>query len=69
MELHLLEYQGLYELFNIKDEGAHGLKIDVKEGCEESNQLFYWILNNICEKGLSKSNIEKFNYQRDGALL
>ena len=32
-----LEDQGQDELVNIKDEDAHGLKIDVKEGYEDSN--------------------------------
>ena len=31
------------ELANIKDKDTHGLKIDFKEGYEDSNQLFYSI--------------------------
>ena len=64
----MLESQGLDELVNIKDDDAHGLKIDVKEGYEESNQLFYSVLKNVCAKGLAKSKIKKFNDQRDGTL-
>ena len=65
----VLEDQRLDQLVNITDEDAHGLKIDVKEGHEETNQLFYSILNNVCAKGLAKYNIKKFNDQRDGALV
>ena len=65
----MLESQGLDELVNIKDEYAHGLKIDVKEGYEDINQLFYLIPNNVCAKGLPKSNTKKLNYQRYGALV
>ena len=53
----LLEAQGLDEFFNIKYEDAHGLKIDAEEVYEESNQLCYLILNNVCKKGLEKSKI------------
>ena len=63
-----MEAQGLDEFFNIKYEDAHGLKIDVEEVYEDSNQLCYLILNNVCAKGLGKSKINKFNDQRDGAL-
>ena len=64
----LLEAQRLDKLVDIKDEDAHGLKIDVKQGYEESNQLFYSILNNVCTKGLEKFNIKKSNDQIDISL-
>ena len=64
----LLESQGLDELVDITDQETHGLKIDVKEGYEESNQLFHLILKNVCEKGIEDSNINNFNNQRYGAL-
>ena len=56
------------ELANIKDKDTHGLKIDFKEGYEDSNQLFYSITKNVCEKGIEKSNIKNFNDQRDRVL-
>ena len=41
----------------------------MKEVYEQSNQLFYTILNNLCTKGLVRSKIQSFNDQRDGALV
>ena len=44
------------------------MNIDVKEGYEESNQLFNFIPKNAYAKWLAKSNIKKFNNHRYGAL-
>ena len=38
-------------MVNIKDEDAHGLKVDVKEGYGESNQLFYSVLRMYVQRG------------------
>ena len=64
----LLESHGLDKLVNIKDEDPHGLRIDVKERYDESNQLFYSIPNNVCANRLAKYKIKNFNDQRDGSL-
>ena len=55
-------------MVNIKNEDAHGLKIDVRWCYKESNQLFYLIPKNVYTKGLENSNIKKFNDHRDGVL-
>ena len=65
----MLEAQGIDEFVNIKDEYTHELKIDVKEGYEDSNQLFYSILKNLFAKGLAKSKNKNFDDQRDRVLV